>query len=224
LLKKRNRNLKLLLSIGGWTYSSNFAAPAATESGRRTFATSCVQLLKDLGLDGIDVDWEYPQNDQQARDLVALLATVRQELDAYATSLGQSPNGRPAHFYLTIAAPAGASNYEKLHLREMNPYLDFINLMAYDYAGSWDQCAGHQGNIFPDPNHPECTPFSTAAAVKHYVGQGIPPQKMVIGMPLYGRSFMATDGPGKSYSGTGDGSWERGIWDYKVSNTLSITL
>lgn len=124
LLKRRNRNLKVLLSIGGWTYSSNFAAPASTAQGRATFAHSSISLLKNLGLDGIDIDWEYPQDANQARDLVALLAETRQALDGYERQCGH-PQRR---FCLTVASPAGEQNYGKMLLRQMDEYLDFWNL------------------------------------------------------------------------------------------------
>ena len=132
---------------------------------------------------------------------------------------------------LTVACPAGekclhrndmksdelgAQNYEKLCLRDMDKYLDFWNLMAYDYSGSWDTVAGHQSNVHHSHKNPQSTPFSTSAAVLAYKAAGIHPSKIVIGLPLYGRAFTNTAGLGQPFQGVGEGSWESGVWDAKA--------
>lgn len=245
LLKRRHRHLKLLLSIGGWTYSPSFHPVVVSSSLRATFVSSAVKLVEDYGLDGLDVDYEYPENAEQAKGYTLLLGELRVALDNLQRHIGGT--GR---FELTIAAPCGQDKYEKLDIAGMDKHLDFWNLMvrilrasfttyyspryvtitvaidrhmvgpflfyhlvrpnryAVDYAGSWDSKAGHQANV----HHGH---YSTAKAVNHYA-HSVHPSKLVIGMPLYGRSFLATEGPGTPFSGLGQGSWEAGVYDYRA--------
>ncbi|KAK4178635.1 family 18 putative glycoside hydrolase [Triangularia setosa] len=210
LLKKKHRQLKVLLSIGGWTYSPKFAPVAATAAGRKRFCSSAVKLVSDWGFDGLDIDWEYPASSVEAADFVALLKTCRETLDEYARK--HAPG---YHMPITIACPAGPTHYNTMDIPRMDQYIDAWHLMAYDYAGSWDSTSGHQSNIFLNTANPAATKFSTEKAVSDYVAKGVSPNKIVLGLPLYGRGFEATSGPGKPYSGIGEGSAQAGIWLYK---------
>ncbi|KAK2797626.1 hypothetical protein FQN50_009139 [Emmonsiellopsis sp. PD_5] len=212
ILKKRHQQLKVLLSIGSWgTYSSNLVKAASTSIGRSNFTRSAVQLVIDLGLDGINIDWEFPINPDEAEmdSFIQLVQEMHEALD-WSTSL----KGHPA--ILTAAISAGPDKYGLLCLESMDRYITFWNLMVYDYAGSWSSAAGHQANLFPSTIQ-DCTPFSTEAALNYYIeAAGLNTSKINIGVPLYGQAFCGTDGLRSPFSGVGSGSWEDSVWDYKA--------
>ncbi|KAI0593882.1 glycoside hydrolase superfamily [Biscogniauxia sp. FL1348] len=208
--KTRNRNLKTLLSVGGWSYSPKFAAVAASEAGRRAFARSAVRLVTDWGFDGIDVDWEYPASEAEGRDFVKLLAACRRAFDRYS-----SRHRLAYRFLISVASPAAAQNYRFMDLARMDEYVDEWHLMAYDYSGSWDTTSGHQANVFGNGANALSTKHSTDDAVTFYESQGIGSRKIVMGLPVYGRSFEGTSGLGQNYSGVGAGDPQSGVWLYK---------
>lgn len=215
-LKQEHRNLKVLLSVGGWSYGYKFAGWVSTDEGLSTFAKSAVQLVNNLGLDGLDIDWEYPASQTDADRFVQLLKMVRKEAQsARALDLHETA------FVLSVACPAGPDHYRLWNISEMAEHVDFWNLMAFDYAGSWDTVSGHQANIHKSTTDPSSTPLSTDEAVQYYLDNGVDADKLLLGIPLYGRAFLHTQGPGQPYQGigvqNGDGSWEDGVWDYKVS-------
>ncbi|ELU39785.1 glycoside hydrolase family 18 and carbohydrate-binding module family 5 protein [Rhizoctonia solani AG-1 IA] len=194
-LKLKHRTIKVLLSIGGWTYSQaghfDFVTSA---SARATFVNSSIALMEDNGLDGIDIDYEYPETPEQASGFVSLLSEMRTALDAHA------------------AVPAGAANYQNLLASDMNKYLTMWNLMAYDYAGAWSSVSDDQANLYGGSG----SGSSTDTAISWYTSNGVPANKIALGIPLYGRSFQNTAGIHQSYSGVGTGSAESGIYDYKA--------
>ncbi|KAI0708099.1 glycosyl hydrolases family 18-domain-containing protein [Cerioporus squamosus] len=216
LLKLSHRNLKVLLSIGGWTYSQaghfNFVTDA---SKRATFVSGAVSLIENYGFDGIDIDFEYPNSDALASGFASLLTELR---TAFTNLQKQKGDAQP--YLLTAAVPAGSDNYQWLKMSTMDAALDFWNLMAYDYAGSWLTFADNQANVYGGTR----TNVSTDKAVKYYTSHGATASKINLGIPVYGRAFENTTGIGASYNGIGPGTIEAGIYSYKVLPLAGATI
>ncbi|KAJ7705307.1 glycoside hydrolase superfamily [Mycena rosella] len=208
LLKLANRNLKVLFSIGGFTYSQDGHFAFVTDAtARANFVTNAVQIIEDYGFDGFDLDFEYPANAAEGQGFADLFTALRTAFDALAAKKGDA-----TPYELTVAVSAGAANYANLVVPQMDKALTFWNLMAYDYAGSWLTFADNMANLYGGAR----TGVNTDSAVKHFVASGATPGKITMGIPLYGRAFEQTAGLGQPYSGIGPGTIEAGVYSYSA--------
>ena len=181
-LKKRNPDLTVLVSVGGWSWSGGFTDIALTARSRALFIDSVVAFLTQYNLDGLDIDWEYPGlpgdnhrfRAEDKENFTKLLQELRSRFDR-----------QPRQLYLTIAA--GASNEFLAHtdMAEVQKYLDTVNLMTYDfYTPSPGETTGNHAALFTDPADPRQA--SADASVQAFEAAGVPPEKIVLGVPFYG--------------------------------------
>ena len=142
-LRKRNPDLKIVLSLGGWDDSAGFSDAAASAEGRRMFARSCVDLLLAHGLDGVDLDWEYPvsggapgvvHRPQDKQNFTLLLRELREALDRQGRRDGK-------RYVLTIAGAVSGGYLNSIEPQAVAETVDHIFLMAYDLHGPWDSSA-----------------------------------------------------------------------------------
>jgi len=185
-LKKINPDLKILVSIGGWAWSKGFSDAVLTAEGRKTLTKSGIDFLIRYQLDGLDFDWEYPAwpgdnnpvRSEDKENFVAMLKDVRAALD----SLGDVND---VH-YLTSIASGGFIEYLEVNdLRAAQQYLDFVNIMSYDFFTAGDDTTGHHSNLFVNGKKGR----SAAEAVKDHIEFGVPAEKIIMGIPFYGRMW-----------------------------------
>ncbi|TFK60345.1 hypothetical protein BDN72DRAFT_905040 [Pluteus cervinus] len=186
LLKLRQRNLKVLLAIGGSTSSErgdfNFVI---NPSARATFVESAVEFVEDYGFDGIDIDYEYPANEAQGQGLADLVTALR---SAFTVLQQRKRDSEP--YQITVAVGAGPTGYNFLKIPQMDAAIDYWNLMAYDFTVSTSTHSDHHANLYGGIR----TSVSGHSAVELYVLRGATPSKINLGMPLYGYEFQETDG------------------------------
>lgn len=201
LRRDHHPNLKLLLSVGGGSGSKPFPGIAADPTKRQTFATSIRAFVDRFHFDGVDIDWEHPTTPSDGANYTHLLDTLRTTL----------PSPR---YLLTAALSAGEWCLRNLALAALAAHLDFVNLMCYDFAGPWtDGQAGHHAQLYaPHAPHNAFARRSCHGAVEFAVARGVPPAKIVLGVPVYGRSFLGVDAVGQRFGGH---AGEGGIFEFR---------
>ena len=245
-LKQMYPNIKVLISIGGWTWSEGFSDAALTPESRAAAVQSCIDIYLRGNLpvaegaggpgaaygvfDGIDIDWEWPAapghehnvyRPEDTQNFTLLLQEFRSQMDALEAETGRD-------YLLTIAGPVGVDKYEKIQLDQIHPYLDWLSIMSYDMHGAWSNITGHNAPLYTSPDNPLGYPantYSVDAGVQAYLDAGAPANKIVVGLPFYGRGWTGvpdggTHGLYQTGSGAAPGTYEAGVEDYKVLKTL----
>jgi chitinase len=187
-LKSVNPDLKILISIGGWTWSKGFSDAVLTADGRKKLTDSAIKYLLRHQLDGLDFDWEYPgipgdNNPYRAEDrenFLEMLRSVREGLDSLGSLQGK-------YFLQTIASGGFKEYVDANDLGEAQQYLDFINIMTYDFTGVWASQTGHHTNLAA----PSDGMRSTVAAVRQHLAAGVPAEKIVVGLAFYGKAWKS---------------------------------
>ena len=187
-LKKDNPELKIMISIGGWSWSENFSDAVLTEHSRKKFAASSAAICEQYNLDGVDIDWEYPglkgeDNVFRAEDrenFPLMFKAIREELDALSKKTGKT-------YHVSTAIPCFQGFIDINDIGKAAEYMDYVNVMAYDYYVSGD-IVGHHSNLYPSGNNNDGD--SGDKAFKAYTKVGVPASKLVLGIPFYGRSWI----------------------------------
>jgi len=207
-LKEKYPRLKILLSIGGWAGSKYFSDLALTAESREKFVQACIDRFIKGNLpvennaggegsakglfDGFDLDWEFPikggmegnhyhPNDKENH--TALFALFRKKMNEINSSL-----------LLTAAISARASEFWKYDFEKDQQYLDWYNVMTYDFHGSWEIRTGHHSNILSSPEDPDWEKNSLDHTIKYLLDSiGLSRNKIVPGAAFYGKSWQDAD-------------------------------
>lgn len=192
-LKQRNPDLKILISIGGWSWSENFSDAVLTEEARALFAHTSVDIVRKHQLDGVDIDWEYPASrgeegniyrPEDKQNYTLMFKAIRASLDSLSAETGKK-------YQLTTAVGGDKYFADHTEMDKAQQYLDYVNIMSYDYKTDPNGIAGHHTNLYGSTKDPKGS--SADRSVKIFLEAGVPAEKIVMGIAFYGRGWTMKD-------------------------------
>ncbi|XP_037726358.1 serine-rich adhesin for platelets isoform X4 [Drosophila subpulchrella] len=231
-LKTYNKQLKTMIAIGGWNEaSSRFSPLVASNERRQQFIKNILKFLRQNHFDGIDLDWEYPAHREggKSRDrdnYAQFVQELRAEFEREAEKTGRT------RLLLTMAVPAGIEYIDKGYdVPKLNKYLDWFNVLTYDFHSSHEPSVNHHAPLYSleeDSEYNYDAELNIDYSIKYYLKAGADRDKLVLGIPTYGRSYTLineestelgapSEGPGEQ----GDATREKGyLAYYEICQTL----
>ncbi len=219
-LKRIHPGLKVLISLEG--RAADFAADAQP-AARAAFVASCIDIFirghltaspnvasgtpdQPSLFDGIDVDWEYP-GAGDAGNFLALLTELREAMDAVRPGLR-----------LSIAVGPSPHMYPGVDMGEVSHIVDQIGIMNYDYTGPWSQTTGFLAPLYTEDGHGG----SVERSILDFKEAGVPPSRLLMGLPFYGYGWKAVGESGAGLFQRGQSI--RGDRPYSYLQTLLLPV
>jgi chitinase len=179
--------VKVILSVGGWGWDKQFASIVSMPDAEERYVKSVMGIVEQNDYDGIDLDWEYPDTEQEVIGFERLTRRFRKDLDALGTR-----QRKP--MVLTMAVSSNPGTLKWLGKEFLLETMDWINVMTYDYTGERTTYAGHHSPLFASSKQPGGSPRSTELTMKYLLQErGLPANRMALGIPLYGRGFAVSE-------------------------------
>ncbi len=219
LLKQLNPEINLGLALGGWTLSDEFSLAFDDVASRERFTDNVIATLETYDFfNTVDFDWEYPggggltgnaSSDQDGANFAATLKVLRQKMDLLEARTGED-------YEISIATAGGQEKLANLNLPGIDTYVDFYNVMTYDFHGGWESVTGHQAAMTADAGG-----YDVVTAIQQFKNTGIALEKVVLGAPAYTRAWGGVEsGETLGYGQLGSansapGSYEAGNYDHK---------